>query len=98
MFLVTHEEGKKNFYLEELKLFLVKGSVGRLAGGIISAPCQDRLTPCPLLPSARPRMNDDDMMMMRRLKYFIVNPGIMFDFMILYDIDYESDGIKGENN
>lgn len=22
----------------------------------------------------------------------------MFDFMILYDIDYESDGIKGENN
>ena len=27
--LVTHEEAKKNFYLEELKLFLVKGSVGR---------------------------------------------------------------------
>ena len=60
MFLVTHEEGKKNFYLEELKLFLVKGSVGRLAGGIISAPCQDRLTPCPFPPSARPRMMKAD--------------------------------------
>ena len=55
--LVTHEEAKKNFYLEELKLFLVKGSVGQLAGGIISAPCQDRLTPCPFPPSARSRMN-----------------------------------------
>ena len=38
------------------------------------------------------------LMRRRRLKYFIVNPGIMFDFKILYDIDYESDGIKGENN
>ena len=48
------KRGRKNFYLEELKLFLVKGSVLRLAGGIISAPCQDRFTPCPLPPSARP--------------------------------------------
>ena len=53
---LPNEEGEKNFYLEELKIFLVKGSVWRLAGGIISAPCQDRLTPCPLPPSARPRM------------------------------------------
>ena len=48
------KRGRKNFYLEELKLFLVKVSVLRLAGGIISAPCQDRFTPCPLPPSARP--------------------------------------------
>ena len=51
---LPNEEGEKNFYLEELKLFLVKGSVLRLAGGIISAPCQDRFTPCPLPPGARP--------------------------------------------
>ena len=50
---LPNEEGEKNFYLEELKLFLVKVSVLRLAGGIISAPCQDRFTPCPLPPSAR---------------------------------------------
>ena len=44
------KRGRKDFYLEELKLFLVKVSVLRLAGGIISAPCQDRLTPCPFPP------------------------------------------------
>ena len=31
---LPNEEGEKNFYLEELKLFLVKDSVWRLAGGI----------------------------------------------------------------
>ena len=58
------KRGRKNFYLEELKLFLVKVSVLRLAGGIISAPCQDRFTPCPLPPSARPLL----MMVMMMLK------------------------------
>ena len=50
---LPNEEGEKNFYLEELKLFLVKDSVWRLAGGIkcplpgpphpVSAPAE-----CPL--------------------------------------------------
>ena len=39
-----------------ITLFLVKSSVGRLAGGIRSAPCQDCLTPRPLPPSARSQM------------------------------------------
>ena len=36
-----------------ITLFLVKSSVGRLAGGIRSAPCQDRFTPRLLPPTAR---------------------------------------------
>ena len=47
--LVTHEEAKKNFYLEELKLFLVKA----LWGGPMPGP------PHPVsAPSARPLAND----------------------------------------
>ena len=34
--------------------------MGRLAGGIISAPCQDRFTPRLFPPSARSRNGDDD--------------------------------------
>ena len=54
--LVTHEEAKKNFYLEELKLFLVKGSVGRPHARTASSP------QCPLPLSARPRMTTTRLM------------------------------------
>ena len=48
------KRGRKTSILRNWKLFLVKSSVLRPAGGIVSAPSQDRFTPCLLAPSARP--------------------------------------------
>ena len=51
------KRGRKTSILRNWKLFLIKSFVLRPAGGIVSAPSQDRFTPCPLAPSARPLLN-----------------------------------------
>ena len=78
------KRGRKTSILRNWKLFLVKGSVLRPAGGIVSAPCQDRFTPCPLPPSARPLLLFILMMVLvlNRMMLFMLK--LMLTMLILF--------------
>ena len=68
--LVSHGRRDKEILSWRITLSLVKSSVRRLAGGIISASRQDRFTPRLLPPSARSRVGEDEQMIrMRRMKH-----------------------------
>ena len=83
--LVTHEEAKKNFYLEELKLFLVKGSVGRPHARTASPRVRSLRVP------AREWINMVMIIIKTMMIIILTRSNLLIDIIINQDLCWKSD-------